>query len=78
MALNSQWIALRNQGQEVPINVQLQGTGNNKKFGPGSYIEFYGQPIDSLYTDRNIYTLGINKSGGLRSDVDNSAIPEFS
>jgi hypothetical protein len=59
----------------VPINVQLQGTGNNKKFGPGSYIEFYGQPIDSLYTDRNIYTLGINTSGGLRSDVDNSAIP---
>ena len=109
--IKPKWITLRNQGQEVPITVHLQGTeteseknkrhdawhskwDSNKrskkfrkrhrkfhnklrsnKFGPGSYIEFYGESIKSLYTNRNIYTLSLNKSGGLRSEVDNSSIP---
>jgi uncharacterized repeat protein (TIGR01451 family) len=54
---------------------QFHNTLRSKKFGEGSYIEFYGEAINSLYTDRNIYTLSLNKSGGLRSDIDNSAIP---
>ena len=77
-SVNPEWIALRNHSREVPINVQPQGDGayneDSKIFGSGSYIEFYGEPINSLYTDHNIYTLSLNKSGGLRSDVDNSVI----
>ena len=45
-------IAMTNQGRAIPIYVH-----SNRKFGPGSYIEFYGQAVDSIYTHTNIYTI---------------------
>ncbi len=29
-------------------------------FGPGAFIEFYGEALDTLYTDTNIYTLQVS------------------
>jgi len=49
-------ISLVNQGQVVPV--QILG---DAVFGPGSTIRFVATAIDTLYTDRNIYTL---RSGG--------------
>ncbi len=54
-------IALLSQGQEVPIYVST-GQGSGGKFGPGGYIEFHGVALDTLYTDKNIYTLQVNTS----------------
>lgn len=53
-------IAVMNRGQVVPVRVEARG-----KFGPGSYIEFYGEALDTLYTDTNIYTLQVvNRPAG--------------
>jgi hypothetical protein len=48
-------IDLINNGKSVPIYTYGKST-----FGRGSYIEFYGQALDTLYTDTNIYTLLTN------------------
>ncbi len=48
-------IVLSKNGQPVPIFVNARGA-----FGPGSYIEFFGQALDTLYTDTNVYTLTVN------------------
>jgi hypothetical protein len=45
-------VKLTNRGQAVPIYVKSAA-----KFGPGSYFEFYGQALDTVYTDTNIYRL---------------------
>jgi uncharacterized repeat protein (TIGR01451 family) len=53
-------VAVMNRGQVVPIHVEARG-----KFGPGSYLEFYGEALDTLYTDTNVYTVQvINNSLG--------------
>ncbi|MBI5964683.1 MAG: DUF11 domain-containing protein [Chloroflexi bacterium] len=49
-------ITLTNRGKEQPIYMQAGNT-----FGPGSYLEFYGQALDTIYTDTNIYTLQISR-----------------
>ena len=48
-------MGLTSNGKAVPIYTFGKAT-----FGPGSYIEFYGQALDTLYTDTNIYTLQTN------------------
>ncbi len=50
-------ITLSNQGKTVPIYMQAAKGG----FGPGSFIEFYGQALDTIYTDTNIYTLQLTQ-----------------
>jgi hypothetical protein len=50
-------ITLANRGQMVPLYVEGSG-----KFGPGGFIEFYGQALDTIYTDTNVYTLQVSQS----------------
>jgi len=59
-------MSLTNQGQTIPVQV-LGGTA----FGPGSSIRFIAESIDTIYTDRNIYTL----STGARPSVAISEAP---
>ena len=47
-------IALFNAGEEVPIHVE-----SGDYFGEGAFIEFYGEALDTIYTDTNIYTLQV-------------------
>ena len=59
-------IQLFNQGCEVAVKVVSGVT-----FGPGDYIEFYGQGIDSPYTDTNVYWLFGDQAVGKRvSELD--------
>lgn len=62
-------IALTNRGQMVPVYVE-----GNGKFGPGSFIEFYGQALDTLYTDTNIYTLQVSQSPADRIQGNSASI----
>lgn len=50
-------LALTNGGANVPLSVG----GSSKFFGPGSYVEFYGKALDTLYTDTNVYRLAYDK-----------------
>jgi fimbrial isopeptide formation D2 family protein len=50
-------IQLTNRGQAVPIYVK-----SGLQFGPGAYIEFHGQALDTLYTDTNIYMLQVSQT----------------
>lgn len=58
--------SLKHDGQAVPIYTKGQTTGRRKYFGPGAYIEFYAEPVDSLYTNSRAYTLHYERSS--RSD----------
>ena len=61
-------IALTNRGVPVPIFLS-----NQRIFGPGEYFDFYGQAIDSLYTETNIYQIHINRSLAARIQTVNAA-----
>jgi uncharacterized repeat protein (TIGR01451 family) len=64
-------ITLLNRGASVPLYVQtLLGAD---EFGPGSFIEFFGQGIESQYTRRNIYTLTQSKSMAQRLFQNNDS-----
>ena len=57
--VNTNQLALLNRGAAVPLRL-VAATGNGKKassFGPGGYIEFWGEALDTLYTGTNVYTL---------------------
>ncbi|MDG4550411.1 MAG: C25 family cysteine peptidase [Candidatus Contendobacter sp.] len=58
-------LALVNRGQPAPIYVSTKGT-----FGPGGWIEFYGEPSTSLYTDVNVYQLQVDSAKALRLGDD--------
>lgn len=58
-------LAITNQGQSIPIYVH-----SNLAFGPGSYIEFYGEAVDSIYTHTNVYTLFADSEYALRVSYD--------
>ena len=61
-------IRLSSRGKVVPIRVISKGV-----FGPGSSIEFYGEALDTLYTDTNIYTLQVSREGSPPVAVDTKA-----
>lgn len=61
-------ITLTNSGRKVPIYVSGLG-----RFGPGGYIEFYGEALDTIYTDTNIYTLQASRVSGGRIRMDGTA-----
>ncbi|MBS4061487.1 MAG: hypothetical protein KG029_13895, partial [Bacteroidetes bacterium] len=71
-------ITLTNRGVDVPIHMV-----GKAKFGPGSYFEFYGEALDTLYTDTNIYTVQVNTAAVKRVQTSNVvsrtrlAIPSF-
>ncbi len=58
--VNGRDIALLNHGESVPIRVNTTISG--RRFGPGSFIEFIGEPLDSMYSKHNVYLLTINRS----------------
>lgn len=49
-------LALTNRGESVPLYV------SRARFGPGAFIEFIGQGLDTLYTDTNVYRLVVNRA----------------
>ncbi len=65
---NPDHLALLNQGQPVPIRVESQWA-----FGPGDFIEFYGEGLDTIYTDTNVYTLVFDPTKALRMGEDDTA-----
>jgi uncharacterized repeat protein (TIGR01451 family) len=64
-------IALTNQGYAVSIYVD-----GSIYFGPGDYIEFYGEAIDTLYTNTNVYTLQVDSSKAWQATTDFSSPDE--
>lgn len=58
---SAQHLALMNQGAAVPIRVV-----SGKSFGAGSWIEFRGQPVASLYTSTNVYQLRVEPKNARR------------
>jgi uncharacterized repeat protein (TIGR01451 family) len=69
-------IALMNGGRPVALTV-----GGGPVFGPGSYVEFVGYALDTLYTRTNVYYLLVDPALARRVRVDNAlpapgAVPE--
>ena len=62
-SLDPRTFQLHNQGEEVAIYVAGEGDGS---FDPGDYILFYGQKMDTKYTDVNVYWLTWGSANGLR------------
>ena len=48
-------IGLRSRGQPVPVHV-----AGGRTFGPGSFVEFIGEALDSTYTRENVYRLTVD------------------
>jgi hypothetical protein len=67
-------IKLTNQGQPVPIAVDRPARVNRARFGPGWYIEFLGEPQDTLYTKTNVYALHLDRRDALRVAVDSRSV----
>lgn len=57
-------IALTSRG--APVRIRVQGD----PFGPGAYIEFYGEALDTLYTDTNVYQLQIDAALARRVKIN--------
>jgi hypothetical protein len=55
----------RGQGESRGRGVPAAGT-----FRPGSYLEFWGTGLDTLYTDTNVYLLELDRSRAVDADVD--------
>ena len=62
-------IALTNRGLAVPVYVNTP----TETFGPGGFIEFYGEALDTIYTDTNIYTLQVSDAPVEKIQSDNTA-----
>ncbi|NND82954.1 MAG: hypothetical protein HKN50_11045 [Gammaproteobacteria bacterium] len=58
-----QHFAVTRNGEKVAVHTQGQDKAFGKKseFGPGGYIEFYGEAADSVYTNDAAYTLHLDK-----------------
>jgi len=48
-------LRLTNRGKVIPIYVR------GSRFGPGIYFEFYGEALDTIYTDTNVYILSVGR-----------------
>ena len=60
-------LVLESGDAAVPMTVSA-----GRLFGAGSYIEFLGSALDTLYTDANVYRLRVDRRG-LRAGVDATA-----
>jgi hypothetical protein len=60
--------ALRAAGKAVPLYVSTTG-----KFGPGNYLEFWGEALDTLYTATNVYRLDVGQRKPARVGIDATA-----
>jgi len=69
-SLDPRTFQLHNQGVEVAIYVPGEEDGS---FDPGDYVLFYGQKMDTKYTDVNVYWLTWGGADGRRmAEVDGS------
>ncbi|MFC1681759.1 C25 family cysteine peptidase [Pseudomonadota bacterium] len=67
-------IGLTVGGEAVPVRVYTGSSADGKsgktgktgskkdRFGPGGYIEWFGEPLDSLYTKANVYVLQYHRN----------------
>lgn len=55
-------------GTPVPIFV-----GGGNKFGPGSFIEFWGEAVDTIYTRSNVYRLATGQNRAARATISTAA-----
>lgn len=62
-------LAITLQGEPVPVYV------SKATFGPGAYIEFVGEDLDTLYTDANVYKLTVDPSLHERIDIRGTLPP---
>lgn len=60
-------LVVENRGAQVPVYV-----GGARTFGPGSYVEFAGRALDTLYTGANVYQIRVEKRGS-KAAVDSTA-----
>jgi uncharacterized repeat protein (TIGR01451 family) len=60
-------------GAAMPIYV-----GGGSTFGPGSYIEFYGKALDTLYTGTEVMKLSVDPARAKRVTMDATVIPRNS
>jgi len=61
-------IGVTNQGNSVPIYTEARG-----RFGPGDFIEFYAEALNTLYTDANVYVLHVDNHVSARMREENLA-----
>ncbi|MGW8322931.1 MAG: C25 family cysteine peptidase, partial [Thermodesulfobacteriota bacterium] len=61
---------MESQGVEVPIYLFGEEDG---VFDPGDYLLFYGKPVDTIYTGRNVYWLYADEDAGLR--IEERVVP---
>lgn len=61
--LDPRTLQLYSMGQEIPIQVVGEA---DQSFDPGDYVLFYGQGLESKYTDKNIYWLTYGQAVGRR------------
>jgi len=55
------------------IEYALKIVSGNGEFGPGDYVEFYGEGLDTEFTDANVYWLTLHGSPGISvTPVDGS------
>ncbi len=59
-------IALLDRG--VPVPLRVEGAGS---FGPGAFVEFRGEPLDTLYTGTAVYELRVERASAKRPASDN-------
>ena len=64
----SEDLVLRSAGEIVPMRVV-----GGRNFEPGSFLEFYGEALDTIYTADNVYLLSAEKRTGLRVGVDSTS-----
>lgn len=62
-------LQLTNRGATVPIFV------SKLRFGPGAFIEFVGEGLDTMYTDTNVYRLEVNPGQGELAIVQSTRPP---
>jgi hypothetical protein len=62
-------IALTSRG--APVRIRVEGD----PFGPGAFIEFYGEALDTLYTDTNVYQLQIDAALARRVKINTDRPP---
>jgi len=63
-------VHVESQGMEIPITLFGEEDGI---FDPGDYLLFYGQPVNTLYTGRNVYWLYADGDAGLR--IEERVVP---
>lgn len=44
-------------------------------FGPGAFVEFFGEALDTLYTDTNVYRLGVDRGGAVGVGAEDATPP---